>query len=189
MLNIRIGNSLFTYLAMAFITMAGLSYINFLPGLVNALAGAIGFSDVEAGQIIALNGYGGLLGTTAAIFLVSRIRWQPAVFMSLAVLALMDIASARIDAYEAMLGWRFVAGFFVGLLERYPRFETVAFVIVGLAGAKLAVGGWDKFTKEVLARPEWVTGLDKTQFSLFILGVLILGTVWAMNQRRQSTSA
>ena len=34
MLNIRIGNSLFTYLAMAFITMAGLSYINFLPGLV-----------------------------------------------------------------------------------------------------------------------------------------------------------
>lgn len=114
MLNIRIGNSLFTYLAMAFITMAGLSYINFLPGLVNALAGAIGFSDVEAGQIIALNGYGALLGTTAAIFLVSRMRWQPAVFIGLAVLALMDIASARIDAYEAMLGWRFVAGFFGG---------------------------------------------------------------------------
>ncbi|WP_394237108.1 MFS transporter [Pseudomonas anguilliseptica] len=114
MLNIRIGNSLFTYLAMAFITMAGLSYINFLPGLVNALAGAIGFSDVEAGQIIALNGYGGLLGTTAAIFLVSRIRWQPAVFIGLAALALMDIASARIGVYEAMLVWRFVAGFFGG---------------------------------------------------------------------------
>ena len=94
-----------------------------------------------------------------------------------------------VGVFAGILALRFVAGFFVGLLERYPRFETVAFVIVGLAGVKLAIGGWDKFTKEVLARPEWVTGIDKTQFSFFILGVLILGTVWAINQRRKSTSA
>lgn len=114
MLNNKPTHNLFAYLALAFITMAGLSYINFLPGVVNALAGAIGFSDVEAGQIVALNGYGGLLGSTAAIFLVRRIRWQPAVFIGLAVLALIDIGSAQIEAYETMLVWRFVAGVFGG---------------------------------------------------------------------------
>lgn len=114
MLNKNSPHNLFTYLALAFITMAGLSYINFLPGMVNALAGAIGFSDVEAGQIVALNGYGGLLGSTAAIFLVRRIRWQPAVFIGLVVLTLIDIGSAWIEAYEVMLGWRFVAGIFGG---------------------------------------------------------------------------
>ncbi len=114
MLNKKSTNSLFVYLAAAFITMSGLSYINFLPGVVSALAGAIGFSDVEAGQIVALNGYGGLLGSTLAIFLVCRIRWQFAVFTSLAVLVLVDITSVWVDAYETMLVWRFVAGVFGG---------------------------------------------------------------------------
>ncbi|MER3555774.1 MAG: hypothetical protein C4331_15930 [Meiothermus sp.] len=88
--------------------------------------------------------------------------------------------------FVGILALRFVAGFFVGLLERYPRFEAVAFGIVGLAGVKLAIGGWDKFTKEVLARPEWVTGIDKTQFSLFVLAALIAGTVWAMSKKAGS---
>lgn len=85
--------------------------------------------------------------------------------------------------FIGILALRFVAVLFVGLLEKYPRFETVAFVVVGFAGVKLAIGGWDKFAKEVLSRPEWVTGIDKTQFSLFILVILVLGTLWAMSQR------
>lgn len=85
--------------------------------------------------------------------------------------------------FTGILALRFVAGLFVGLLERYPRFEAVAFGIVGLAGVKLAIGGWDKFAKEVLARPDLVTGIDKAGFSLFILAALIAGTVWAMSKR------
>lgn len=85
--------------------------------------------------------------------------------------------------FIGILALRFVATIFVALLEKYPRFETVAFVVVGFAGVKLAIGGWDKFSKEVLSRPEWVTGVDKTQFSIFILVVLILGTIWAMSQK------
>ncbi|HEU4742771.1 MAG TPA: hypothetical protein VFS50_14355 [Meiothermus sp.] len=85
--------------------------------------------------------------------------------------------------FIGILALRLVAGVFVGLLEKYPRFEAVAFAVVGFAGAKLAIGGWDKLAKEVLSRPEWVTGIDKTQFSLFILGVLFVGTIWAMSQR------
>ncbi|WP_299425320.1 hypothetical protein [uncultured Meiothermus sp.] len=90
--------------------------------------------------------------------------------------------------FIGILALRFVAVLFVGLLEKYPRFETVAFVVVGFAGVKLAIGGWDKLTKEVLSHPEWVTGIDKTQFSLFILVVLILGTIWAMSQKPKPSS-
>lgn len=91
--------------------------------------------------------------------------------------------------FVGILALRFVAGFFVGLLERFPRFEAVAFVVVGLAGLKLALGGWDKFAKEVLGRPEWVSNLSKTDFSLFILAVLLLGTLWAVYKPKPQVSS
>ncbi|WP_120510624.1 MFS transporter [Photobacterium salinisoli] len=109
------ANHPLAYFFLAFITMAGLSYINFLPGVVNALAGNIGFSDTQAGQIVALNGYGGLLGSTIAIFLVRRMRWQPAMYTFLAMLAVMDTGTLWIEDYGVMLGWRFLAGLFGGL--------------------------------------------------------------------------
>ena len=104
-----------TYFLLAFVAMTGLSYINFLPGLVNALAGGIGFSEIQAGQIVALNGYGGLVGSTAAIFLVRRIPWRPAMFMFFATLLAFDLGSVFIDNYAVMLGSRFLAGVFGGL--------------------------------------------------------------------------
>ncbi|MEM9635257.1 MAG: MFS transporter [Pseudomonadota bacterium] len=109
------ANSFPAYALLAFIAMAGLSYINFLPGVVNALAGDIGFDDAEAGQVVALNGYGGLVGSTAAIFLVRRIRWQPAMFTFLAALTVVDIGTMWVADYGLMLGWRFFAGVLGGL--------------------------------------------------------------------------
>jgi predicted MFS family arabinose efflux permease len=109
------ANSPLAYFFLAFIGMAGLSYINFLPGVVNALAGGIGFSDAEAGQVVALNGYGGLVGSTAAIFLVHRIHWQGAMFLFLAVLTVIDAGTVWVDDYSLMLGWRFLAGIVGGL--------------------------------------------------------------------------
>ncbi|MFN4218854.1 MAG: TerC family protein [Candidatus Bipolaricaulia bacterium] len=79
---------------------------------------------------------------------------------------------------------RLVASFFVGLLEHYPRFKTVAYVIVALAGVKLTLEGWDKLTEQVLTKPEWALHLDKTVFSLFILGVLGVGALWATRAQR-----
>ncbi|SEB05731.1 MFS transporter [Marinobacterium iners] len=114
-----------TYLFLAFITMVGLSYINFMPGFVNALAGNIGFNEAEAGQIVALNGYGGLIGSTIAIFLVRRIQWQPAMFLFLVLLSAIDLSTIWLSElsvsttgssnYTLMLGWRFLAGTFGGL--------------------------------------------------------------------------
>lgn len=102
-------------LFLAFIAMSALSYINFLPGLVNALAGGTGFSDAEAGQIVALNGYGALLGSGMAIFLLRRIRWRPLLLLCLPVLAAMDISSVGLNTVDEMLSWRFVAGAIGGL--------------------------------------------------------------------------
>ena len=81
--------------------------------------------------------------------------------------------------FLGILALRMLACFVVSLLDRYPRFKHLAYLVVGLAGAKLAVAGWDKFAKEVLHRPELALGLDKEAFSLFILAVLLLGSLWA----------
>ncbi|MEE2001344.1 MFS transporter [Alkalimonas sp. MEB108] len=115
-------------LLLAFITMSGLSYINFLPALVSALAGDIGFSEVQAGQIVALNGYGALCGTSLAIFLVRHIRFRPVLIAALLLLASMDIATLWLDDFLLLLGWRFLAGLAgglalglgVALLARHP---------------------------------------------------------------------
>jgi predicted tellurium resistance membrane protein TerC len=70
----------------------------------------------------------------------------------------------------------------VTLLDRYPRFKHLAYVVVGLAGVKLAIGGWDKLAKEALHRTELALGLDKEAFSLLILAVLLLGSLWALRK-------
>lgn len=104
-----------SYFLLAFSAMAGLAYINFLPGVVSALAGGIGFSEAEAGQIVALNGYGGLLGRIVAIFLVRKLHWQSAMLTLLALLAVIDLSTAWFTHYSALLAWRFVAGLCGGL--------------------------------------------------------------------------
>ena len=108
-------DSFLTYGFMAFIAMAGLSYMNFMPGVVNALATGIGFSDAEAGQIIAINGYGGILGSSVAILLIQSIRWQPAMFYTMAALLAFEAGTAWVDSYDAMLILRFLAGTLGGL--------------------------------------------------------------------------
>ena len=82
-----------TYLAFAFIAMTGLSYLNFLPSVVNALAGDIGFCPVEAGHIVAMNGYGGIIGSLFAVFLIRRIRWQPAMRAFMALLLFIEMST------------------------------------------------------------------------------------------------
>ncbi len=84
--------------------------------------------------------------------------------------------------FLGILALRVLASLVVSLLDRYPRFKHLAYGVVGLAGVKLLLGGWDKLMKEVLHRPELVVGLDKETFSLFILGVLLLGSLWALRK-------
>ncbi|GLV47517.1 membrane protein [Thermus sp. LT1-2-5] len=84
--------------------------------------------------------------------------------------------------FLGILALRMLASLVVTLLDRYPRFKHLAYVVVGLAGVKLLLGGWDKLAKETLHRPELALGLDKEAFSLLILGVLLLGSLWALRK-------
>ncbi|MDV2080860.1 MFS transporter [Marinobacter xestospongiae] len=140
--------------------MAGLAYINFLPGVVNALAGNIGFSDAQAGQIVALNGYGGLLGSAIAIALIRRVQWQYAMLTFLTLLAMVDLATAWVEPYPLLLGWRFGAGVLGGLcvgiglavlarlndpdrafgLLMFVQFSLGSVVIYLLPGLEIALG-------------------------------------------------
>ncbi|MBQ4837810.1 MULTISPECIES: MFS transporter [Pseudoalteromonas] len=108
-------HSIWIYIVFAFIAMSGLSYINFLPGLVNALAGNIGYSESEAGQIVSLNGYGALFGTATAIFVVRRFPWKPLLLASFVPLLLLEVSTPSIDGLNAMLITRFFSGFTGGL--------------------------------------------------------------------------
>lgn len=100
--------------------MAGLSYINFLPAVVNALAGKIGFSHAEAGQIVSSNGYGGILGSIIAIFVVKKIPWRIVMIVVLSGLFVVDITTQWLrnmgeSAYGIMLLWRFLGGVLGGI--------------------------------------------------------------------------
>jgi YkoY family integral membrane protein len=89
--------------------------------------------------------------------------------------------------FLGILALRMLASLVVSLLDRYPRFKHLAYVVVGLAGVKLLVGGWDKLAKETRHRPAPALGLDKEAFSLFILGVLLLGSFWALRKPAPQT--
>jgi YkoY family integral membrane protein len=84
--------------------------------------------------------------------------------------------------FLGILAIRMLASLVVTLLDRYPRFKHLAYVVVGLAGVKLAIRAWDKLAKEALHRPELALGLDKEAFSLLILAVLLLGSLWALRK-------
>jgi len=90
--------------------------------------------------------------------------------------------------FLGILALRALASLVVTLLDGYPRFKHLAYVVVGLAGVKLLVGGWDKLVKEALHRPELAVGLDKEAFSFLILGVLLLGSLWALRKPAERTA-
>ncbi|MBD1583711.1 MFS transporter [Pseudoalteromonas sp. S16_S37] len=101
---------------LAFIAMSGIFYVNFLPSVVSALVSTLSFDHVQAGQIVAVNGYGSLTGSILAVLLIKRLAWRPAVLLSLFFMVIIDLGSAWLDSYNLMLTWRFVSGLFGGLV-------------------------------------------------------------------------
>ncbi|MCG7535552.1 MFS transporter [Pseudoalteromonas sp. OOF1S-7] len=103
-------NSGIRYFCLAFVAMAGLAYLNFLPAVVDALAGRIGFSAQQAGTLVASNGYGALVGSICAIFVVRHIAWKPALLFTFIALGAMELSTSAWSTYTGLLTWRFIAG-------------------------------------------------------------------------------
>ncbi|WP_125560345.1 MFS transporter [Pseudoalteromonas rubra] len=104
------ANSWVSYFCLAFVAMAGLAYLNFLPAVVDALAGGIGFSPQQAGTLVASNGYGALLGSICATFVVRHIAWKQALLITFLALCIMELCTAAWSTFTGLLVWRFIAG-------------------------------------------------------------------------------
>jgi YkoY family integral membrane protein len=84
--------------------------------------------------------------------------------------------------FIGILMLRLAAGWFVGVMERHPRFEHVAYALVAWAGVKLLIEGAAAFA-EWISRPEWAVHLPKAAFWLVTIMILLLGSIWALRDR------
>lgn len=78
---------------------------------------------------------------------------------------------------------RLAAGWMVQVMERYPRLEQVAYAVVGWAGLKLTLEGWDHGTEAWLHRPELALHLPQELFLGVTLAILVLGSLWALRHQ------
>lgn len=77
---------------------------------------------------------------------------------------------------------RLAAGTMVRIIERYPRLETVAYAVVGWAGLKLMLEGWDHGSEVWLHRPELALHLPEAFFLSITFAILVLGSLWAFRR-------
>ncbi|OHU86693.1 MULTISPECIES: MFS transporter [Pseudoalteromonas] len=117
--HIRLGkvsaDSMLGYLFMAFVAMVGLAYLNFLPSVVDALVGGMGLSESQAGQVVALNGYGALLGLMGVTLLIDRLPWRSMLFVVLALLCAVDIGTVWLNDNSLIHSLRFIGGVLGGM--------------------------------------------------------------------------
>jgi len=103
--------------------------------------------------------------------------------------ALVAVALTRVlwviyvGVFIGILLLRLAASWFVGLLERYPRFELVAYALVGWAGIKLVLEGWSSLMEKALDQPDLALHLPRWSFWLVTLVLLGVGSAWALRRR------
>lgn len=137
---------------------------------------------------------------TAALTTASRGFWHTVIMVELMDLAfavdsaLVAVALTRhlwviyIGVGLGILMLRLAAAWFIHILERYPRFEHVAFALVAWAGVKLLIEGEGALC-EVLKRTDLALHLPKPAFWAITMGILIAGSFWATRRRADETGA
>ncbi|TDJ49444.1 MAG: MFS transporter, partial [Gemmatimonadetes bacterium] len=78
-------------LMLAVLTSAGIFYANLSPVIVSGLIGYLGFSNDDAGFVMAANTYGAAVGTLLAIALIKRAPWRPTAAFLLVTLIILDL--------------------------------------------------------------------------------------------------
>jgi len=134
---------------LAFLTTAGIFYINIMPAVVSGLKEALAFTNQQAGFVSSANLYGAALGALAAVFLIKRISWRSWSYILLITLIAIDTSCMFIESPEVMIAVRFIHGLVGGLLvgigfgiisrtnEADKTFGYLLFIQWGLGGLGL----------------------------------------------------
>lgn len=101
---------------LAFLTTAGLFYVNIMPTIVSGLIEALGFTNQQAGNIASANMYGAASGALFIVFLVKRLNWQLAATLFLTCLIAIDLVSIKLTDPTVLVLVRFLHGFIGGML-------------------------------------------------------------------------
>ncbi|MCJ8271838.1 MAG: MFS transporter, partial [Psychrosphaera sp.] len=101
---------------LAFLTTAGIFYINIMPAVISGLKEGLHFTNQQAGFVSSANLYGAAAGALAAVFLVKKIDWRlwssRLLFMHIAI----DAVCIAIETPEVMIAVRALHGIVGGLL-------------------------------------------------------------------------
>lgn len=101
---------------LAFLTSAGLYYVNIMPAIVAGLIEALGFSNQQAGNVASANMYGAAFGALTIVFFIRRLNWQLVSTLFLCGLIAIDLVSLRLADPTVLTAVRFVHGFIGGML-------------------------------------------------------------------------
>lgn len=104
-------------LLLAFLSSAGLYYVNIFPVIVSALMEGAGLSNAQAGEITFANTIGAVVGAFAISWVVKKIhRWKTAAAWLLCLSMSMDLATISLAQIDLLIPLRFVHGVLGGAL-------------------------------------------------------------------------
>lgn len=109
-------NSIIARVFLAFLTTAGIFYINIMPAVINGLKDGLHFTNQQAGFVSSANLYGAAIGALAAVFLIKRINWRHWAYALLVSLVIIDLSCMVIQDPLIMVIVRAFHGLTGGLL-------------------------------------------------------------------------
>jgi predicted MFS family arabinose efflux permease len=142
-------NGMLARIMLAFLTTAGIFYINIMPAVVSGLKEGLAFTNQQAGFVSSANLYGAAIGALTAVFLIKRINWRVWSYVLLISLVAIDGICIFIEDPTLMVVVRFIHGLTGGLLvgigfgiisrttEADKTFGYLLFIQWGLGGLGL----------------------------------------------------
>ena len=109
-------NGMLARIFLAFLTTAGIFYINIMPALVSGLKEGLNFSNQQAGFVSSANLYGAAAGALLAVFIVKHINWKKWAYLLLAALLLIDFACIFLASPTVLIVIRAIHGLVGGML-------------------------------------------------------------------------
>lgn len=109
-------DGLLAALLLAFLSTAGLFYVNLGGAFLSAFVDGLGLSLEAAGKITAANKYGAAFGALLAVFSTGRLAWRKVAYVVLISLILIDLTSMHISDPQVLMSVRFLHGTFGGFL-------------------------------------------------------------------------